>query len=249
MPEETPKPDIISTRRFNMTKVLVTILLGTIVLLAVVFSAQWWVNREEGKTDDFIKKNTSTNEATKSASKSATKIDTSDWKTYSNKEFSFNYPKSWYQGKEKLPDSLVVELSNINDFSPCVELARQKSTCITRITFSVWKVVEGSETGPALEETYNTTIQDLKVGVLTVANPQPTNGKLSYKRETDTNVSGYKALKYFSDFEGYEDSYNYEVLLKKDKVFYLISIASPNKGTLLKNVEILNQILSTFKFL
>ncbi len=101
MPEQFPKPEILSTRRFDTTKVLLTIFISLFVLVMVTFAVQWYVKSQERGADDFIRESTSRNSqiATKSASKSATKVDTSDWKTYLNNKsgyrYEFKYPKGW----------------------------------------------------------------------------------------------------------------------------------------------------------
>lgn len=172
---------------------------------------------------------------TKAATPSTQKAETADWKTYTNtkKGFSFKYPPDWPVINEQENRVLLNNVSELGGDTPS-----------TRVSIYF-------DNDQSYKEDYE------RIKSYNFNDPKKVSSGFedlmdTYIRLKDVEIDGFTTIRYKVDF-GYKDldvTDAYEVLINKNGVMFKIQILGG--GFLVdsnEKVEILDQILSTFKFL
>jgi len=170
-------------------------------------------------------------------------LETANWKTYTNKNFkiSFKYPNNFYQGDD-FGENYFYQLR----FSTC-EFKKENGAEVEQRpecpSFGL-----GMSLGKTTDQ-YDL-VNNTEVGGGSIDESFGSSGTLTYKRSTDLNTSAGKWLRYETEAGGnLVPKYSYGVALRKGNNDYSFKVSSESKNIVDSNIKVLEQIVSTFKFL
>lgn len=200
-----------------------TVWLIILGLILIAGSAYWYYVNESRLKSDFNQDPlwTSDVDSGSSSTKLGATLDTSNWKTYRNEKygFEFKYPSNWSNSTEDpRSEELVDFYENYNDR----DYSKDRFGGPMRFFFDV--VLDGSTLEQFIDDQIgNEFAQDTSKKKIEIA------GVIGYTRNTTDDAIGDEPV--------------HEVVFKKNNIaFYFTSMRS-------SNIILLDQILSTFKFI
>ena len=234
----TPPP---SPKSFLSTKILLLIVIGLVLFGA---GGTYLALNSKPKPQPFTSKTTPTYTPTSIPTPTPTPNPTANWKTYTSQAlgFSIKYPENLAHNKET---TTFKEYENVAFSDKELSNPLPSGTIIT--------VSKGS----VLEEGYNTLLSKEinKVEAVEIGS-RDESGELKLTqvgtktRLPNITVDGSDALQNITkNDQGYTDQgYIVEILIKRNNIFYQISLADSATQNMERGQKKFNQILSTFRF-
>lgn len=235
-PKEAPKN---TSHKINWLHILIGVIIGAFLLGAgfgVYFLTQ---SKEESTTTPAKVATPSSKQATSSstATPSAEKDETSDWKTYEDKDagYSIKYPPSINKGYGYGDVGFLSQFFSNYEFKENIALSacevgtgKGKEDCFGIVTTNAPRDTDKE-------------VNDVEVGETKKID------QVTYTRESSISQAGHEWVVFTSKFDN--GGYRYTAKVVRDNKYYSIQIDSDFESTVDSNVGIVKKILSTFKFL